>query len=73
MISLVLQTSLYEFLDLNEDPIFNLIQSLREGDEIQVESFSVRKTDKFYEIENDELHEGFKTINQCYSFISSNL
>lgn len=70
---MVLQTSLYEFLDLNEDPIFNLIQGLNEGDEIQVESFSVRKTDKFYEIENDELHEGFKTINQCYLFISSNL
>lgn len=70
---MVEQTTLYEFLELNEDPVFNQIEKLREGEEIQIDSFSVRRTAKFYEVESDEFHEGFKTKEKCYSFISSNL
>jgi len=70
---LVVQTTLYEFLEPNEDPVFNKIEKLREGEEIQIDSFSVRRTDKFYEVENDEFHEPFRTLDNCYNFISSNL
>lgn len=66
-----LQTTLYEFLELTEDPVFNQIEKLRTGEEIQIESFNVRKTEKFYEVENDDVHEGFRTKEKCYSFIIS--
>lgn len=70
---MVEQTTLYEFLELHEDPVFNQIENLREGDEVQIDSFTVRKTDKFFEVENEEFHEPFRTVNKCYSFISSKL
>lgn len=67
------QTNLYEFTSLNDDPVFNRIKNLDIGQEIQIEAFNVRKTDKFYEVESEELHEGFKSLVRCYSFISSNI
>lgn len=67
---MVLQTTLYEFLDLREDPVFNQIEQLHTGEEIQIDSFRIRKTDKFYEVENDEMHEPFKSLEECYAFIS---
>lgn len=70
---MVEQTNLYDFLDLRDDPVFNQIESLNDGEEIQIDSFYIRKTEKFYEVENEEIHEGFKTIRKCYSFICSNL
>lgn len=72
-VRLVEQTNLYEFLGLSNDPLFNQIERLGEGEEIRIDSFNIRKTNKFYEVENDEIHEGFKTLSKCYSFICSNL
>lgn len=65
------QTSFYDFINPVTDPVFNQINNLQVGDEIQVYSFKVRRTDIFYEVENDDFHEGFKTVDKCYSFICS--
>ncbi|RNC98255.1 hypothetical protein [Lysinibacillus halotolerans] len=70
---MLLQMNLYEVLGLEDDPVYRKINSLKENDEVKIESFNIRKTDKFYEVENEELHEGFKTKEKCYSFISSKL
>lgn len=70
---MVNQMNLYEILGLDNDPVYQLINSLKENEEVEIDSFQIRKTDKFYEVENEELHEGFKTKEKCYSFISSKL
>ena len=38
-------------------------------EEIIIDDYSVR-LDKFYEVENDEVHIGFKDIKSCYHFLS---
>lgn len=70
---MVLQMNLYEVLGLDDDPVYQLIDRLKENEEIEVDSYFIRNTGKFYEVENEELHEGFKTKEKCYSFISSKL
>ncbi|MBB5148637.1 hypothetical protein [Ureibacillus thermosphaericus] len=40
---------------------------------IKIDSFNIRKNERFYEIENDELHEVFKSVDKCYTFISSKI
>lgn len=65
--------NVYEVIGREDDPVYNLLTNLQENDEIQIDELRIRKTDKFYEVENDDLHEGFKTIERCYEFISSNV
>ncbi|MEK4494479.1 hypothetical protein [Ureibacillus sp. FSL W8-0352] len=65
------QTNLYQFISLSDDPVFRKINNLKIGDEIQIDSFKVRKTERFYEVENEDLHELFNSLDKCYSFISS--
>lgn len=65
--------NLYEVLGLEDDPVYKKINSLKENQVVKIESFNIRKTEKFYEVENEEIHEGFKTKEKCYSFISSKL
>ncbi|MBM7607556.1 alpha/beta superfamily hydrolase [Lysinibacillus composti] len=67
------QMNVYEVIGREDDPVYNLLTNLQENDEIQIDELRIRKTDKFYEVENDDLHEGFKTIERCYEFISSNV
>lgn len=65
--------NVYEVIGREDDPVYNLLTNLQENDEIEIDELRIRKTDKFYEVENDDLHEGFKTIDRCYEFISSNV
>lgn len=67
------QTNLYQFISLSDDPVFNRIKDLNIGQETQIDSFKVRKTERFYEIENEDVHEVFNSLDKCYSFVSSNL
>lgn len=63
------QLNIYNMLGLSNDPVFTLIEQLRINDEIQIENLTVKKTIKFYEIENDDLHELFGDKEKCYTFI----
>lgn len=65
------QTTLFEFTSLSDDPIFRKLKNIQTGHEIQIDSVHVRKTEKLYEIENDEYHEAFKSIEKCYEFLSN--
>jgi len=67
------QTNLFEFIGLGTDPVFNKLERMRTGDEIQIGAYMIRKTRKLYEVETKEVHEGFSQLMSCYSFISSNL
>lgn len=70
---LYIQTNLYEFLNLFDDPVFNKLKNLLIDEEIQIDSFTIRKTNKFYEVENEEMHEAFESLDECYSFLSTHL
>jgi len=70
---MLIQTNLYEFISLDDDPVFTKIRNLQTGEEIKIDSFNIRKNERFYEIENDELHEVFKSVDKCYAFISSKI
>lgn len=67
------QMNVYEVIGREDDPIYSRLTKLQENDEIQIDELRIRKTDKFYEVENADLHEGFKTVERCYEFISSNV
>ncbi|MFJ7890407.1 hypothetical protein ACIQYL_20305 [Lysinibacillus xylanilyticus] len=60
---------MYEIIGLNDDPLYILIDTLQENEEIVIETHIVRKIDKFFEVENNELHESFKSKIKCYRFI----
>lgn len=63
--------NIYEIIGLDDDPIYSKLDKLQVDDEVQIEHHIVRKTDKFYEVENGELHEGFKDKINCYRFLST--
>ena len=61
--------NIFEFIKLDADPIYNLLSSLKTKEVIEIDGFTVRK-EKFYEVENEEVHIGFKDLHSCYQFIS---
>ena len=61
--------NIFEFIKLDADPIYNLLLSLKTNDAVEIEGFTIRK-EKFYEVENEELHIGFKDLHSCYHFVS---
>lgn len=67
---MLMQLNIYDAMDRKEDPVFRTLSSLNKNNEVQIGNFCVRKSEKYYEIENDELHEIFKSIDRCYTFIS---
>ena len=68
------QTSLFDFASYTQDHIYLQLQQLEENDELDLQEFKVKRTDKFYEVEkSDEYHEGFKALMDCYRFINSKL
>lgn len=65
------QLNIYEVTSLLEDPIYKQLENLNINDDILLENIMVRRTQRFYEIENDEIHEGFIELEKCYQFINS--
>lgn len=63
--------NMYEILGLSDDPIYVLIDKLKENEEVIIESHIIRRTEKFFEVENTELHESFTSKMKCYRFIDS--
>lgn len=61
------QLNLYDVLGIDEDPIYQKLKNLKDNDVIKVDSFYVQKS-KYYEVKNDEIHIGFKDLEQCYTF-----
>lgn len=61
--------NIFEFLDLKADPVYLQLDALTEQAAVNIQGFTVRR-DKFFEIENDEIHIGFKDKMSCYHFLS---
>ncbi|WP_413362269.1 hypothetical protein [Lysinibacillus sp. 3P01SB] len=62
--------NIYEIIGLQDDPIYQRLEQLQLDEEIQIEDHIVRLTDKFYEVENEDVHLGFKDKLCCYEFLS---
>ena len=62
--------NIYEIIGLQDDPVYRKLEQLQLYEEIEIEAYTVRLTDKFYEVENDDVHFGFKDKIGCYQFLS---
>lgn len=72
------QIQLYEYLGINNDPIFNQIKDLKKRGSMKVqlpESVLIITLNSWgiYEVSNEELHESFSQINDCYEFVNEYL
>lgn len=63
--------NIYEIIGVSLDPIYQALNQLHDDQEILIGKHTIRKTAKFYEIENDRLHECFKEKERCYQVLSN--
>lgn len=62
-----MQTNIYEFLEVDTDPLFMKIESLKNGQSFVVENYEVLMNNfDFYEIFSCSSHEVFSTKEKCY-------
>ena len=62
--------TMYEIIGVSIDPIYEALKQLSENEEILIGKYKIRKTAKFYEIENHNVHECFKEKEACYQFLN---
>ncbi|MFJ7666379.1 hypothetical protein ACIQXI_04685 [Lysinibacillus sp. NPDC097195] len=62
--------TMFEIIGVSIDPIYKALNQLSEDEEILIGKYTIRKTAKFYEIENNSLHECFKEKEVCYQFLT---
>lgn len=68
------QLNIFNELGFIEDPIYLKLLVMNELDEINIEGIVVFKNILgMYEISSDELHEGFKDLDNCYKKLMQNL
>lgn len=65
------QLNIYSVLGLSNDTIYNTIFTLNENEEVQIQGLAVRRTSKFYEVENEDYHEHFCCLEDCYVFVAN--
>ncbi|MGE7944085.1 hypothetical protein ACQKNB_18570 [Lysinibacillus xylanilyticus] len=63
--------NIYEIMGVSFDPVYMALQQLSGNEEILIDKYTIRKTDKFYEIENGDLHECFSEKEECYHFLNN--
>lgn len=61
--------NIYEIIGFSIDPIYEALTQLIDNEEVVIGKFTIRKTTKFYEIENINVHECFKEKDCCYQFL----
>lgn len=69
------QIQLYEYLGISNDPIFNQIKDLKIKGSMQVQfpkSVLIITLNSWgiYEVSNEEFHESFSELQECYDFIN---
>ncbi|MFF5815819.1 hypothetical protein [Lysinibacillus capsici] len=67
----VVNVNIYDIIGLSFDPVYMALQQLEDNEEILIDKYTIRKTDKFYEIENGDLHECFIEKEKCYHVLSN--
>ena len=63
--------NIYEIIGTSFDSIYMALHQLSNNAEIVIDKYTIRKTDKFYEIENGDLHECFSEKEKCYQFLNN--
>ncbi|MER2000315.1 MAG: hypothetical protein ABS882_11090 [Lysinibacillus sp.] len=63
--------SIFDFIGSNQDDLYVRLSALQIGQQIVEKGYEIRLTDKFYEIENTEVHLGFKTLDECYKYLNT--
>lgn len=66
----IVNVNIYDIIGVSFDSVYMASQQLRSNGEIPIDKYTIRKTDKFYEIENGDLHECFSKKEECYQFLS---
>ncbi|KIO69297.1 hypothetical protein B4065_1470 [Caldibacillus thermoamylovorans] len=68
------QLNIYSLIGIETDPIYCMINNLKENDEKEVvDRLIIRKTPRYYEVESNEIHECFHDKMSCYSFLIKKL
>ncbi|MGE7770923.1 hypothetical protein ACQKMK_10340 [Viridibacillus arvi] len=68
---MVEQISIFTLNGLSEDPLLTKIEQLQVGEYIMIQNYMVERTNKFYEIQNNEVHECFHTTQECCNYIDN--
>lgn len=65
------QINIYNYLGLSSDPVYADISKLKRGQSIETpDSLKVTLTKfGFYEIATENIHEGYKSLDECYQRI----
>lgn len=64
------QTSIYDFLSVQEDEIYIKLCNLKKGDNIRVGSHAIYLNDfELYQVYKPDEETAFSTVNQCYEYI----
>lgn len=50
------QLNIFHVIGLNTDPVYNSICTIPNNSEIQIDHNVIRKTEKYFEVENDDEH-----------------
>ncbi len=67
----IVNVNIYDIIGVSFDPVYIALQQLEDTEEIVIDKYTIRKTDKFYEIENGNLHECFIEKEECYQFLNN--
>ncbi len=67
----IVNVNIYDIIGFSFDPVYMALQQLNDNEEILIDKYTIRKTDKFYEIENGDMHECFIEKEECYHVLSN--
>lgn len=64
------QINIYDLIGGIKDPVYEMVASLKKGQSVEVEDMQLSLNQHgLYEISNEELHESFIDVRDCYRFI----
>ncbi len=65
------QINLYDYLGVEDDPIYIMLSRLKNGYTVVFEDVHVTKNDfGLFELASNQLHEVFSDIRSCYKYVS---
>lgn len=62
--------SIFEFVGLETDPVYQQMSTLQQGEEIIIEGLYVRVGERFYEVESEQEHLPFNDLFSCYQYVN---
>ncbi|SDY29184.1 hypothetical protein [Salimicrobium album] len=67
------QSNIYDFLNVDQDPLYQNLQSLQIGDSYNIDDHTEihYNTHGLYEVIAEETEQAFSSLEDCYSYIST--